>query len=567
MSQTEPSPKGHFYVDFSSKKWYTRTSKKNENKKQQKTGRKTMLNAIGVTVRFGKRVLFEDVNIKFGKGNCYGIIGANGAGKSTFLKVLSGEIEPSKGEVTLEKGERLSILKQDHFAFEENTVIDTVMMGNKELYDIMKEKEAIYAKPDFTEEDGMKAAKLEERFAELDGWNAESDAAMLLNDLGIIPENHYKYMKEIEAREKVKVLLAQALFGNPDVLLLDEPTNDLDLKSINWLQEFLINFENTVIVVSHDRYFLNKVCTHIADVDFGKIKVYPGNYDFWYESSQLALKQMKEQNKKKEEKIKELQDFIARFSANASKSKQATSRKKSLEKIQLEEIKASNRKYPYIDFKPDREPGKEILTLKNVCKSINGEEVLKNVSFSVKADNKIAVLSDNELATTLLFQIIAGEVEPDSGEVIWGQTITKDYFPKDNSYLFQDDEILVDWLRKYSKDPDETYIRGFLGRMLFSGDEALKNVKVLSGGEKVRCVLSKLMLSGANFLIFDEPTNHLDMESITALNEGMQKFKGDMIFTSHDHQLTQTVANRIIDLRKDKIIDRECSYNEYLGIE
>ena len=526
-----------------------------------------MLTATGVTVRFGKRVLFEDVNIKFGKGNCYGIIGANGAGKSTFLKVLSGELEPSKGEVSLEKGERLSILKQDHFAFEEYTVMDTVIMGNKELYDIMKEKDAIYMKPDFSEEDGMKAAKLEERFAELDGWNAESDAAMLLNDLGIIPENHYKLMSEIEARDKVKVLLAQALFGNPDVLLLDEPTNDLDLKSINWLQEFLINFENTVIVVSHDRYFLNKVCTHIADVDFGKIKVYPGNYDFWYESSQLALKQMKEQNKKKEEKIKELQDFIARFSANASKSKQATSRKKSLEKIQLEEIKASNRKYPYIDFKPDREPGKEILTLKNVCKSINGEEVLKNVSFSVKADNKIAVLSDNELATTLLFQIIAGEVEPDSGEVIWGQTITKDYFPKDNSYLFQDDEILVDWLRKYSKDPDETYVRGFLGRMLFSGDEALKNVKVLSGGEKVRCVLSKLMLSGANFLIFDEPTNHLDMESITALNEGMQKFKGDMIFTSHDHQLTQTVANRIIDLRKDKIIDRECSYNEYLGIE
>ena len=526
-----------------------------------------MLTATGVTIRFGKRTLFEDVNIKFNKGCCYGIIGANGAGKSTFLKVLSGELEPSKGEVTKEKTERLSVLKQDHFAFEEYTVMDTVIMGNDELYKIMKEKDAIYAKPDFSEEDGMKAAKLEERFAELDGWNAESDAAVLLNDLGIAPEKHYELMSNLEAKDKVKVLLAQALFGNPDILLLDEPTNDLDLKSISWLEEFLINFENTVIVVSHDRYFLNKVCTHIADVDFGKIKVYPGNYDFWYESSQLALKQAREQNKKKEEKIKELQDFIARFSANASKSKQATSRKKSLEKIQLEEIKASNRKYPYIDFKPDREPGKEILTLKNVCKSINGEEVLKNVSFSVKADNKIAVLSDNELATTLLFQIIAGEVEPDSGEVIWGQTITKDYFPKDNSYLFQDDEILVDWLRKYSKDPDETYVRGFLGRMLFSGDEALKNVKVLSGGEKVRCVLSKLMLSGANFLIFDEPTNHLDMESITALNEGMQKFKGDMIFTSHDHQLTQTVANRIIDLRKDKIIDRECSYNEYLGIE
>ncbi len=526
-----------------------------------------MLNAVGVTVRFGKRVLFEDVNIKFSKGNCYGLIGANGAGKSTFLKVLSGELEPSKGEVSLDKGERLSKLNQDHFAYEENTVIDTVIMGNNELYKIMKEKEEIYAKPDFSEEDGLKAAKLEERFGELDGWNAESDAAILLNNLGIPSTEHYKLMKELEARDKVKVLLAQSLFGNPDVLLLDEPTNDLDLKSINWLQDFLIDFENTVIVVSHDRYFLNKVCTHIADVDFGKIKVYPGNYDFWYESSQLALKQAKEQNKKKEEKIKELQEFIARFSANASKSKQATSRKKSLEKIQLEEIKASNRKYPYIDFKPDREPGKEILTINNISKKINGEEILKNISFSVKPNDKIAVLSDNELAITLLFQIIAGEVEPDSGKITWGQTITHDYFPKDNSYLFEDEEILVDWLRKYSKDPDETYVRGFLGRMLFSGDEALKNVKVLSGGEKVRCVLSKLMLSGANFLVFDEPTNHLDMESITALNEGMKKFKGNILFTSHDHQLTQTVANRIIDLRKDKIIDRECTYNEYLGIE
>ena len=517
-----------------------------------------MLSANGVTVRFGKRVLFEDVNIKFGKGNCYGIIGANGAGKSTFLKVLSGEIEPSKGDVTIDKGERLSILKQDHFAFEENTVIDTVMMGNKELYDIMKEKEAIYAKPDFSEEDGMKAAKLEERFAELDGWNAESDAAMLLNDLGIVPENHYKFMKEIEAREKVKVLLAQALFGNPDVLLLDEPTNDLDLKSINWLQEFLINFENTVIVVSHDRYFLNKVCTHIADVDFGKIKVYPGNYDFWYESSQLALKQMREQNKKKEEKIKELQEFIARFSANASKSKQATSRKKSLEKIELDEIKPSNRKYPYIDFKPDREPGKEILEVKNISKTLNGEKVLDNISFTVKKDDKIAILSDSEIAKTTLFQIIAGELEPDSGEISFGTTISHDYFPKDNNYLFEDDMILVDWLRQYSSDPDETYVRSFLGRMLFSGEEALKNVSVLSGGEKVRCVLSKLMLSGANFLIFDEPTNHLDMESITALNEGMTKFKGNLIFTSHDHQLTQTVANKIIDLNNNKVVIREC---------
>ncbi len=527
-----------------------------------------MLSANGVTIRFGKRVLFEDVNIKFGKGNCYGIIGANGAGKTTFLKVLSGEIEPNKGDVTLDKGERISVLKQDHFAYEDYSVLDTVMMGNKELYDIMKQKDAIYAKPDFSEEDGMIAAKLEERFAELDGWNAESDAAMLLNDLGISPENHYKMMKEIEAREKVKVLLAQSLFGNPDVLLLDEPTNDLDLKSINWLQEFLINFENTVIVISHDRYFLNKVCTHIADVDFGKIKVYPGNYDFWYESSQLALKQMKEQNKKKEEKIKELQDFIARFSANASKSKQATSRKKTLEKIELDEIKPSNRKYPYVDFKPDREPGKEILQVKNISKTIDGEKILDNISFTVKQDDKIAFLADNENAKTILFQIIAGELEPDEGELVWGTTITSSYFPKDNNYLFNTDENLTDWLRKYSKDPDETYVRGFLGRMLFSGDEALKKVNVLSGGEKVRCVLSKMMLSGANFLIFDEPTNHLDMESITSVNDGMAKFKGNILFTSHDHQLTQTVANRIIDIKEDgKVIDREISYNEYLGIE
>ena len=526
-----------------------------------------MLSANGVTVRFGKRVLFEDVNIKFTKGNCYGIIGANGAGKSTFLKVLSGELEPSKGDVTIEKGERISVLKQDHFAFEDYTLIDTVMMGNKELYSIMKEKEAIYAKEDFSEEDGMKAAKLEERFAELDGWNAESDSAVLLNDLGIMPENHYKYMKEIEAKDKVKVLLAQSLFGNPDVLLLDEPTNDLDLKSINWLQEFLINYENTVIVVSHDRYFLNKVCTYIADVDFGKIKVYPGNYDFWYESSQLALKQAREQNKKKEEKIKELQEFIARFSANASKSKQATSRKKTLEKIELEEIKPSSRKYPYIDFKPDREPGKEILQVKNISKTIDGVKILDNISFSVKPGDKIAFLADNEIAKTELFKIISGEEEPDSGELIWGTTITSSYFPKDNNYLFESDESITDWLRKYSKDPDETYIRSFLGRMLFSGEEALKKVNVLSGGEKVRCVLSKMMLSGANLLIFDEPTNHLDMESITALNEGMKKYKGIILFTSHDHQLTQTVANRILDIKKDKLVDREVTYNEYLGIE
>ncbi len=523
-----------------------------------------MLNTIGVTVRFGKRVLFEDVNIKFAKGNCYGIIGANGAGKSTFLKVLSGELEPSKGEVTLDKGERLSVLKQDHFAYEDFRVLDTVIMGNHELYKIMKDKDELYSKPDFSEEDGMKAAKLEERFAELDGWNAESDAATLLNELGIETSLHDKLMKEIDAKDKVKVLLAQALFGNPDVLLLDEPTNDLDIKTIDWLQEFLINFDNTVLVVSHDRYFLNKVCTHIADVDFGKIKVYPGNYDFWYESSQLALKQMREQNKKKEEKIKELQEFIARFSANASKSKQATSRKKSLEKIELDEIKPSNRKYPYIDFKPDREPGKEILEVKNISKTLNGEKVLDNISFTVKKDDKIAILSDSEIAKTTLFQIIAGELEPDSGEISFGTTISHDYFPKDNNYLFEDDMILVDWLRQYSCDPDETYVRSFLGRMLFSGEEALKNVSVLSGGEKVRCVLSKLMLSGANFLIFDEPTNHLDMESITALNEGMTKFKGNLIFTSHDHQLTQTVANKIIDLNNHKVVVRECEYDQYL---
>ena len=527
-----------------------------------------MLVASGVTIRFGKRTLFEDVNLKFNKGCCYGIIGANGAGKSTFLKVLSGELEPSKGEVTKEKTERISVLKQDHFAYEDYLVIDTVIMGNEELYEVRTEKDKIYEKPDFSEQDGMIAAKLEERFAELDGWNAESDAAILLNNLGIESTEHYKYMKDLDPKEKVKVLLAQALFGNPDILLLDEPTNDLDLKSIAWLEEFLINFENTVIVVSHDRYFLNKVCTNICDVDYGKIKLFPGNYDFWYESSQLIQKQMRDQNKKKEEKIKELQAFIARFSANASKSKQATSRKKSLEKIQLDQIIPSNRKYPYIDFKPDRLPGNDILTLKNVSKSVNGEKVIDNVSFTIKGNDKIGLLSDNENAKTLLFQIIAGEVMPDSGEIIWGTTITNNYFPKDNNYLFNKEMSITDWLRQYSKDPDETYVRSFLGRMLFSGEEALKSVKVISGGEKVRCVLSKMMLSGANFLIFDEPTNHLDMESITALNEGMTKFQGNIIFTSHDHQLMQTVANRIIDLKADgSIVDREVTYDEYLGLE
>ena len=526
-----------------------------------------MLSVNNVTVRFGKRVLFEDVNIRFGKRNCYGIIGANGAGKSTFLKVLSGKLEPSKGEVTKEKTERISVLQQDHFAFENYSIIDTVIMGNQELYSIMKAKDEIYAKPDFSEEDGMKAAKLEERFAELDGWNAESDAAILLNNLGIESTMHYNLMKEIEAKDKVKVLLAQALFGNPDILLLDEPTNSLDINAIKWLEEFLINFNNTVIVVSHDRHFLNNVCTHIADIDYGKIKLYIGNYDFWYESSELLQKQMRDSNKKKEEKIKELQSFIARFSANASKSKQATSRKKSLEKIQLDEIVPSNRKYQYIDFKPDRLPGNEILQVKNISKTINGEKILNNVSFTVKPNDKIAILADNENAKTALFQIIAGEMQPDEGKIVWGTTITSNYFPKDNNYLFQSNLSITDWLRQYSKDPDETYVRSFLGRMLFSGEEALKGVNVLSGGEKVRCVLAKMMLSGSNFLIFDEPTNHLDMESITALNDGMFKFTGNIIFTSHDHQLTQTVANRIIDIKENEIIDREVSYDEYLGIE
>ena len=524
-----------------------------------------MISANNVTLRIGKKALFEDVNIKFTEGNCYGLIGANGAGKSTFLKILTGQIEPSKGDVSITPGQRLSFLEQDHFKYDDCVVLDTVIRGNERLYEIMKEKEAIYAKSDFSEEDGMKAAKLEERFAELDGWNAESDAEVLLNDLGIDGSKHYKLMSELEAKEKVKVLLAQALFGNPDILLLDEPTNDLDLKSISWLEEFLINFENTVIVVSHDRYFLNKVCTHIADVDFGKIKVYPGNYDFWYESSQLALKQMKEANKKKEEKIKELQDFIARFAANASKSKQATSRKKSLEKIELDEIKPSNRKYPYVDFKPDREPGKDILQVKNITKTVNGEKLLDNVSFTVKQGDKIALLADNENAKTLLFQIIAGEVEPDEGEIVWGTTITSSYFPKDNNYLFESDLSITDWLRQYSKDPDETYVRSFLGRMLFSGEEALKKVNVLSGGEKVRCLLSKLMIMGSNTLILDEPTNHLDMESITALNNGLIKFPGVVLFSSQDHQFVQTTANRIIEITNTGLIDKQTTYDEYLA--
>lgn len=523
-----------------------------------------MISANNVTLRLGKRALFEDVNIKFTEGNCYGLIGANGAGKSTFLKILSGEREPSKGEVVMNAGERLSVLQQDHYKYDEYVVLDTVIMGNKRLYEIMKEKEAIYAKEDFTEEDGIKASELEGEFATMNGWEAESDAAMLLNGLGIEGELHDKYMKDLTGSQKVKVLLAQALFGNPDVLLLDEPTNHLDLDAIAWLEEFLINFENTVIVVSHDRYFLNKVCTHIADIDYAKIQLYAGNYDFWYESSQLMIKQMKEANKKKEEKIKELQDFIQRFSANASKSKQATSRKRALEKIELDDIKPSSRKYPYIDFKPNREIGNEVLTVKNISKTIDGEKVLNNISFTVGREDKIAFVGPNTIATTTLFKILAGELEPDEGEYKWGVTTTQSYFPKDNTKEFASEDTIVDWLTQYSDDKDVTYVRGFLGRMLFSGEEGLKKVNVLSGGEKVRCLLSKMMISGANVLILDEPTNHLDMESITALNNGLIKFPGVLIFTSQDHQFIQTTANRIMELTPQGLIDKQTTYDEYL---
>lgn len=523
-----------------------------------------MLSVNNITVRFGKRVLFEDVNLQFTKGNCYGLIGANGAGKSTFLKILSKEMEPSKGDVSVRKGERLSVLAQDHFAYDEYTVIDTVIMGNEDLYKIMKEKEEIYAKPDFNEKDGMKAARLEEEFAELDGWNAESDAQALLSELGIDSSLHYMQMSELENRLKVKVLLAKALFGNPDILLLDEPTNNLDLQTINWFQEFLINFQNIAIVVSHDRYFLNKVCTHIADVDFGKIKIYPGNYDFWYESSQLLLRQMRDENKKKEEKIKELKDFIARFSANASKARQATSRKNSLAKIELEEIKPSNRRYPYIDFKVDREPGKEIIDVKNISKKDGDNYILKDVSFKLNNTDKVLFIADNERRITALFDILGGKDKDFTGEFTYGLTVTNDYFMQENQEYFNRDLNLVEWLRQYSKDPDETYVRGFLGRMLFSGEEGLKSVKVLSGGEKVRCMFSKLMLSGANFLVFEDPTNHLDMEAITALNEALKRFKGVLLFSTHDHQLAETVANKVIDLREDKVIIKEMSYDEYL---
>ncbi|RHT08010.1 ATP-binding cassette domain-containing protein [Ruminococcus sp. AM40-10AC] len=525
-----------------------------------------MISANNITLRVGKKALFEDVNIKFTEGNCYGLIGANGAGKSTFLKILSGQLEPTNGDVVITPGQRLSFLQQDHFKYDAYTVLDTVIMGNKRLYEIMKEKDAIYAKTDFTDEDGIRASELEGEFAEMNGWEAESDAATLLNGLGIETDLHYSQMADLTGSQKVKVLLAQALFGNPDILLLDEPTNHLDLPAIEWLEEFLINFDNTVIVVSHDRYFLNKVCTHTADIDYGKIQLYAGNYDFWFESSQLLIKQMKEANKKKEEKIKELQEFISRFSANASKSKQATSRKRALEKIQLDDMRPSSRKYPYIDFRPNREIGNEVLMVENLSKTIDGVKVLDNISFTLGHDDKVAFVGANEQAITTLFKILVGEMEPDEGNYKWGVTTSQAYFPKDNTAEFDNDLTITDWLTQYSEIKDATYVRGFLGRMLFPGEDGIKRVRVLSGGEKVRCLLSKMMISGANILILDEPTNHLDMESITALNNGLIKFPGVILFTSHDHQFVQTTANRIMEiLPNGTMIDKITTYDEYLA--
>lgn len=525
-----------------------------------------MISTSNITLRVGKKALFEDVNVKFTEGNCYGLIGANGAGKSTFLKILSGQLEPTKGEVIITPGERLSFLQQDHFKYDEYLVLDTVIMGNQRLYEIMKEKEALYAKEDFTDEDGIKASELEGEFATMNGWEAESDAAALLNGLGIDTELHYKYLKDLTGSEKVKVLLAQALFGNPDILLLDEPTNHLDLDAIAWLEEFLINFDNTVIVVSHDRYFLNKICTQIADIDYGKIQLFAGNYDFWYESSQLIIRQMKEANRKKEEKIKELQDFISRFSANASKSKQATSRKRALEKIELDDIRPSSRKYPYIDFRPNRTIGNEVLSVEGLSKTIDGVKVLDNLSFTINREDKVAFVGGNELAKTTLFKILMGEMEPDEGTYKWGVTTSQAYFPKDSTREFDNDDTIVEWLTQYSEEKDVTYVRGFLGRMLFAGDDGVKKVKVLSGGEKVRCLLSKMMISGANVLVLDEPTDHLDMESITALNNGLIKFPGVLLFASRDHQVVQTTANRIMEiLPNGKLVDKITTYDEYLA--
>ena len=527
-----------------------------------------MITTNNLSLQFGKRALYKDVNLKFTPGNCYGIIGANGAGKSTFLKLLSGELEPTGGTVEVTPGERLAVLKQDHYAFDQYQVLRTVMMGHPRLVEIMDEKDALYAKPDFSDEDGMKASELEAEFAEMNGWDAESDAAKLLNGLGIPDEKHELMMSELTAKEKVRVLLAQALFGNPDILLLDEPTNHLDVASINWLENFLADFPNTVIVVSHDRHFLNQVCTYICDVDFGEIRLYAGNYDFWYQSSQLALQLQKEQNKKAEEKIKELQNFIARFAANAAKSKQATSRKKLLDKIKVEDIKPSSRRYPYIAFTPDREAGDQLLMVDGISKTVDGEPVLKNVSFTLKKGDKVAFVGPNTLGKTMLFKILMGEEEPDTGSFKWGITTTQAYLPSDNSSYFDDVDLnLVDWLRQYSKDPDETFVRGFLGRMLFSGEESQKKAKVLSGGERVRCMLSRMMLSGANVLLLDEPTNHLDLESITALNNGLIAFPGTALFASHDHQFVQTIANRIIDITPDGVVDRVTTYDEFLANE
>jgi ATPase subunit of ABC transporter with duplicated ATPase domains len=528
--------------------------------------RKKMISANNVTLRLGKKALFEDVNIKFTEGNCYGLIGANGAGKSTFLKILSGNLETARGDIFITPGQRLSVLEQDHFKYDAQVVLDTVIMGNARLYEIRNEKEAIYAKEDFTEEDGIRASELEGEFAEMDGWEAESNAATLLNGLGVDTSLHDMLMKDLDGNTKVKVLLAKALFGNPDILLLDEPTNHLDLDAIAWLEEFLINFENTVIVVSHDRYFLNKVCTYIADIDYGKIQLYAGNYDFWYESSQLIVKQMKEANRKKEEKIKELQEFISRFSANASKSKQATSRKRALEKIELDDMRPSSRKYPYIDFRPDREIGNEVLTVDHLSKTLNGVKVLDDLSFVVGREDKIAFVGGNENAKTVLFQILSGEMEPDEGSYKWGITTSLAYFPKDSTAEFDNDLTIADWLTGYSPVKDVTYVRGFLGRMLFAGEDGVKKVRILSGGEKVRCLLSKMMISGANCLILDEPTNHLDMESITALNNGLIKFPGVALFSCHDHQFVQTTANRIMEILGDgSMIDKITSYDEYLA--
>jgi len=529
-----------------------------------------MISANGVTLQYGGRVLFKDVDIAFSKGNCYGIIGANGAGKSTFLKILAGDIEPNKGDVFITPGERLSVLKQDHFQFDEFTAVDAVLYGNKRLYDIMKEKDALYCKADFNDEDGIRVSELEAEFAELDGWNAESDAQILLNGLGVTNEFHYMQMSELTGNQKVKVLLAQALFGNPDILLLDEPTNHLDLASIKWLEDFLMNFENTVIVVSHDRHFLNKVCTHIADIDYGKITLFVGNYDFWYQYTQMTQKQLKDQNKRVEQKIKELQEFIQRFSANASKSKQATSRKKLLDNLQLDNIKPSSRRYPFVNFKQDREVGNDLLEVKNISKTIGDRKVLNNVSFLINPNEKVAFVGTDEIARTTLFKIITGEMEPDEGSYKWGVTTSRAYFPKDNGRYFDDcEDTLVDWLRPYAKDGEkyDADIRGWLGRMLFSGEEAMKKAKVLSGGERVRCMLCKMMISGANVLILDEPTNHLDLESITALNEGLIDYKGTLLFDSHDHQFVHTIADRIIEILPNGIIDRKETYDEYLEDE